>query len=129
MYYRFILKKDGKISGLFHPLDEQQVPKENGLYDIVLKYFSTLPHKKNFKKISESWFKEKGVRDYIDGINELRYFYASYDISIIELERDNLEYIVEEDEYQVWCLARQVNRNIIQSYIKNKFIQEALCKR
>ena len=103
MYYRFELVKDNKKSGLFHPLDEWNIPKEGGIYELVPRYFETLPYKKNFEGKSESWFKETGVTSYEDGLTALKNFYSQYGISVSKITIEHLDNIVDEDDFQVWC--------------------------
>ena len=103
MFYRFLIKKDNKTSGLFHPHQKWCVQKENGLYDVVRKNFSNLNHIKSYTGKTISWFTEKGIEKFKDGIYELKEFYKNYQIDIIRIEKDKLFDIVEEDEFQVWC--------------------------
>lgn len=106
MYYRFIIKKNNQISGLFHPKENWSVPKEGGLYDVVRKNFSTLGYSKNFKGKSQSWFTESGVEAFKSGIEELKEFYSLYGVTVSMQSKENLTDIVDQDEFQVWCLKK-----------------------
>ena len=103
MYYRYLTYKNKKYSGLFHPKQNWLVPKENGLYDVVRKNFSTLGYVKTFQGKTVSWFTEKGNKKFESGIKELIEFYSKYDVKVICIKQNALENIVEKDDFQVWC--------------------------
>lgn len=107
MFYRFLIEKHGKKSGLFHPKKAWNVPKEGGLYDIVRENFSSLGYSKSFKGKSESWFTEKGVEKYSTQINRLINFYKQFGISVLLEKRPILTDIVDQDEDQVWCAKKK----------------------
>lgn len=104
MYYRYVIKKDGKTKGLFHPDVAWGVPKEGGLYEIVPKWFSSLTctRPETAADKTESWFTRRGLQRYREGLVELEKFYARYGVDVLLLERESLTDIVSEDEYQVW---------------------------
>jgi len=104
MFYRYFIKKNGISSGLFHPLPEWKVPKEGGLYEVVPKYFESLPYHKTFTEESVSWFTEHGREKYSDGLEALERFYKHYGIEVICITTEDLENIADQDEYQIWCL-------------------------
>lgn len=103
MYYRYLLRRGSVTTGLFHPAAEWGVPKKHGLYDIVPRYFQTLPYHKPFEGKSESWFKEEGVRRYRSGIEALSEFYKKYGITVIREETETLSGVIGEDDCQIWC--------------------------
>lgn len=103
MFYRFLIKKDNKTSGLFHPPQKWNVPKENGLYDVVRKNFSNLAYIKSYKGKTISWFTEKGLEKFKENIIELENFYKDYQIEVICIKKTTLSNIVEQDDFQVWC--------------------------
>ena len=103
MFYRYMIVKDGQKSGLFHPKQKWNVQKENGLYDVVRKNFSDLPYIKDSKIKTISWFKQAGIEKFQNGIEQLKQFYSQYDIKVICIEKENIDNIISQDEYQVWC--------------------------
>lgn len=103
MYYRYYILKDGVRSGLFHPRDEWNVTKPNGLYDVVRANFSTLQYIKPFDGKSESWFTEAGRQKFLKGIEALTEFYLKFKINVIMEEKEKLDNILAADEDQVWC--------------------------
>lgn len=103
MYYRYLICKGNKKSGLFHPKQAWNIPKENGLYDVVIKNFSNLTYVKDYKGKTISWFTEKGNQYFSANIKELAEFYKKYNVNVICIKKEKLENIVEEDEFQVWC--------------------------
>jgi len=102
MYYRYVIEKENKQSGLFHPLDEWNVPKENGLYDVVCPNFESLTYKKNKKVTTVSWFTEEGKKNYSKGIQTLKEFYEKFGIEVKEIQSENPGIIVQEDDMQIW---------------------------
>ena len=103
MYYRFIICKQNEQSGLFHPKEKWNIPKENGLYDVVRKNFSNLNYTRKYQGKTQSWFTEKGLIAFADGIKQLEEFYSLFGIKVIKKEQERLYNIVDEDNYQVWC--------------------------
>lgn len=103
MFYRYIIIKGGQKSGLFHPKQKWNVKKENGLYDVVRKNFSDLPYTKEHKIKTVSWFKQAGIEKFQTGINELKQFYNQYNIKVVCICKENIDNIIAEDEFQVWC--------------------------
>lgn len=104
MYYRFIIKKNDQISGLFHPKKIGLSQKREGYMMLLEKTFLLWDIQKILKVKVKVGLRKAELKPL--KVEELKEFYSLYGVTVSMQSKENLTDIVDQDEFQVWCLKK-----------------------